>query len=197
MGSEMCIRDSARCDEIAAQGGKIPARGLAAPSHAVFTVATGSVQSNRTRIVHAGYPGIAPELAGNRAGLASATRERNLANPVIQMRTNLSQVRSSGCFRLGVLSGPFDEFAVDEGRAGTEQGDEVGSVDGAPAVLRCLDELERHRQPCGPRAGALGDLGPVPDSGEGGLDRVGRAQMHPVLGGVAPSRTISSISDGA
>ena len=48
--------------------------------------------------------------------------------------------RSLDCFRLGVLSGSFYEFAVDEGRAGTDQGDEVGSVDGVPAVLRCLDD---------------------------------------------------------
>ena len=39
-------------------------------------------------------------------------------------------------------------------------------------------------RPGGPRAGALGDLGPVPDRGEGGLDRVGRAQVDPVLGRV-------------
>ena len=44
--------------------------------------------------------------------------------------------RSLSCFRLGVLAGSFDEFAVDEGRSGTDQGDEVGGVDGAPAVLR-------------------------------------------------------------
>ena len=44
--------------------------------------------------------------------------------------------RSLSGFRLGVLAGPFDEFAVDEGRSGADQGDEVGCVDGAPAVLR-------------------------------------------------------------
>ena len=32
-----------------------------------------------------------------------------------------------GCFRLGVLAGPFDEFPVDEGRPGTDQGDEMGA----------------------------------------------------------------------
>jgi hypothetical protein len=41
-----------------------------------------------------------------------------------------------GGFRFGVLAWSFDEFAVDEGRAGADQGDEVGCVDGAPAVLR-------------------------------------------------------------
>ena len=44
--------------------------------------------------------------------------------------------RSLGGFRLGVLAGPFDEFSVDEGRSGADQGDEVGCVHGAPAVLR-------------------------------------------------------------
>ncbi len=35
----------------------------------------------------------------------------------------------------GVLAGSFDELAVDEGRAGADQGDEVRRVDCAPAVL--------------------------------------------------------------
>jgi hypothetical protein len=35
----------------------------------------------------------------------------------------------------GVLAGPLDEFAVDEDRAGTDQGDEMRRVDGAPPVL--------------------------------------------------------------
>ena len=75
-----------------------------------------------------------------------------------------------GGFRFGVLAGSFDESAVDEGRAGADQGDEVGGVDGAPAVLGGLDELERHRQPGRPRPRSLGDLGPVPDGGEGRFD---------------------------
>ncbi len=41
-----------------------------------------------------------------------------------------------GGFLFGVLAWSFDEFAVDEGRASADQGDKVGSVDGAPAVLR-------------------------------------------------------------
>ena len=43
--------------------------------------------------------------------------------------------RSLGGFGLGFLAGPFDELAVDEGRSGADQGDQVGCVDGAPAVL--------------------------------------------------------------
>ena len=44
--------------------------------------------------------------------------------------------RSLSGFRLGVLAGPFDHFAVDEDRSGADQGDEMRRVDGAPAVLR-------------------------------------------------------------
>ena len=41
-----------------------------------------------------------------------------------------------GCFGLGLLTRPFDELAVDEGRSGADQGDEVWGVHGTPAVLR-------------------------------------------------------------
>jgi hypothetical protein len=41
-----------------------------------------------------------------------------------------------GSVFLSLLAGSLDEFAVDEGRSGADQGDEVGGVDGAPAVLR-------------------------------------------------------------
>ena len=57
-------------------------------------------------------------------------------------------------------------------------------VDRAPASLRGLDELERHRDARGARARTLGDALTEPDSGEGRLDRVGRTQMDPVLGRV-------------
>jgi len=43
--------------------------------------------------------------------------------------------RSLGSFWRGVLCGPLDELAAGEGRSGADQGDEVGCVDGAPAVL--------------------------------------------------------------
>jgi len=51
-----------------------------------------------------------------------------------------------GC-RLGVLVGAFDELAGHERGAGADEGDEMRCVDRAPAVLRGLDELERHREP--------------------------------------------------
>jgi hypothetical protein len=41
--------------------------------------------------------------------------------------------------------GSFDEFAVLEPRAGADQGDQVGCVHGAPAVLGGFDEFEGHR----------------------------------------------------
>ena len=40
-----------------------------------------------------------------------------------------------GSFGLGLLTGPLDELAVDEGRSGADQGDEVGCGDGAPSGL--------------------------------------------------------------
>jgi hypothetical protein len=43
--------------------------------------------------------------------------------------------------------GSLDEFAVLEAGAGSNQGDEVGCVDGAPPGLCGLDELECHRDP--------------------------------------------------
>ena len=78
--------------------------------------------------------------------------------------------------------GSFDELAVLEHRAGTYQYDEVGCVHGAPAVLGGLDELERHRDTGGPRSRFLRDPLAESDGGEGRLDRVGGAQVDPVLG---------------
>ena len=85
----------ARCAEVTARGGKIPARGLAAPSHASFTLATGSVRSNRQKD-RARWPPRHRARAGRQprrtwpALLASGI----LAHPAIQVRTNLSQVRA-------------------------------------------------------------------------------------------------------
>ncbi len=67
----------------------------------------------------------------------------------------------------------FDELAVLELRTGADEGDEMGCVDGAPAVLRGHDQLVGHGQTGGLRSRPAGDLGPVPDGGEGGLDRIG------------------------
>ena len=64
----------------------------------------------------------------------------------------------------------------------------MGCVDGAPAGLGGLDQLERHRDAGGPGAGALGDPLAQPDGGEGRLDRVRGAQVDPVLGGEVVER---------
>jgi hypothetical protein len=61
-----------------------------------------------------------------------------------------------------VLVGSFDEFAALEACAGADECDEFGCVDRAPAGLRRFDQLERHGQARRAGAGALGDLGPVP-----------------------------------
>ena len=45
-----------------------------------------------------------------------------------------------------VVVGSFYELAVDEPGSGPDEGDQVRGVDHAPAALRGLDELERHRQ---------------------------------------------------
>ena len=46
----------------------------------------------------------------------------------------------------------FDELALLGGCSGSDKGHEVGGVDGAPAVLGGLDQLERHRGAGGLRA---------------------------------------------
>src|ERR671933_3066261 len=67
------------------------------------------------------------------------------------------------------FGGSFDQLAVDEGGAGADQGDQVGCVDRAPAVLGGLDEFERHGQPGGAAARPLGDRGSMPHGSEGRL----------------------------
>src|SRR4249919_3432653 len=63
--------------------------------------------------------------------------------------------------------GSFHEPALLEGGAGADQSDEVGRVDGTPAGLCRLDELERHGHAGCSRAGSLGDPLPQPHGGEG------------------------------
>src|SRR5256714_13874892 len=77
----------------------------------------------------------------------------------------------------------FDELPAGERGTGTDEGDEVGCVDRAPAGLGGFDELKRHREAGGLGAGPFSDLGAVPDGGERRLDRVRGAQVDPVLGG--------------
>lgn len=82
----------------------------------------------------------------------------------------------------------FDDHPLLEVCAGPDEGDEVGAVDGPPAGLGGLDELEGHGEAGGSGAGALGDLCSEPDRGEGRLDRVGGPQVDPVLGGEVEER---------
>jgi len=67
----------------------------------------------------------------------------------------------------------LDQDTALRARPGSDQGDEVGCVDGTPAVLRGFDELERHRQPRRPGARARGDLGALPAGRESQLGPVG------------------------
>jgi len=73
----------------------------------------------------ASIAGLPVALSGLLALIAAGTEQ--LSRPVDQDRL--------GCFGLGPLAGALDDFAVDEGRSGADQGDEVGRIDGAPAVL--------------------------------------------------------------
>jgi len=63
----------------------------------------------------------------------------------------------------GVVGGSFDEFAVVEGRTGTDKGNEVRCVYSPPTDLGGFDELERDGQAGRPGSGTLGDLAPVSD----------------------------------
>jgi hypothetical protein len=73
-------------------------------------------------------PVLAAQDRAERLQRAAQPLDEQLSIPVDQDRL--------GGFGLGLLAGPFDEFAAGEGRSGADQGDEVGCVDGAPAVLR-------------------------------------------------------------
>ncbi len=70
--------------------------------------------------------------------------------------------------------GSFDEFPLFESGARTDEGDEVWGVDGTPAGLCGLDELERHGYAGSSRSRALGDSLPQPNGGKGRLGLVVR-----------------------
>ena len=85
---------------------------------------------------------------------------------------------------MGLFFGSFYELAGLEPGSGADEGDQVGCVDRSPAGLSGLDELKGHRQPSHSRARPFSDLASMPDRGESRLDRIRRAQMNPVFGGV-------------
>lgn len=55
-------------------------------------------------------------------------------------------------------------------------------IEPAPGALRGLQQLERHRQSRGSRAGPLGHSRAELHRGEGGLNRIGAPEMLPVRG---------------
>ena len=65
----------------------------------------------------------------------------------------------------------------------------MGCVDRAPVGLGGFDEFERHRHAGGAGPESPGDPGAEPDAGEGRLDRVGGAEVDPVLGALGTSRS--------
>src|SRR6266516_2176783 len=65
-----------------------------------------------------------------------------------------------GVLLVWCLVGSFDQLAGLEAGAGSDQGDQVGAVDRAPAALGGLQQLEHHRQPGVLGARPLGDPGP-------------------------------------
>src|SRR5699024_3801337 len=85
---------------------------------------------------------------------------------------------------VGLIVGAFDEASFLEYRTGADEGDEVGCVDGAPAGLGGLDQLERHRDPGSAGTGTLRDGLSRSDCGYWRLYRVRGAQVTPVLGGI-------------
>src|SRR5665647_839640 len=104
--------------------------------------------------------GLAPELRSQGCGGLSS-RVCNGHRPPPGIHRAIVKSCGWGCSG-GCLGGEcggftFEEFALLEACAGADQGDQVGCVDRAPAVLGGLDELERHRDPGGSGARALGD----------------------------------------
>jgi hypothetical protein len=81
---------------------------------------------------------------------------------------------------LGCSSGAPDP--VLECRAGEDVGDELVAVEARPALLGAREQLERHPERGGLRAGALGHARAQLDGGEARLDRIRGSQMPPVLG---------------
>lgn len=80
--------------------------------------------------------------------------------------------------------GDFGGFlSVDERNSSDHVGDELGAVEQPPSLGSRLHQLVDHRQAGGPRSAPLGLLRAEPHGGKGGLDRVGRPQVNPVLGG--------------
>lgn len=86
----------------------------------------------------------------------------------------------SGCDVLGVGQvglAPFLWLAVDEDGSGSDQGDQVGTVDAAPSLLSGVAQLVGHGQGGLAAPGSLGGLGAESHGGEGRLDGIGAPKM--------------------
>jgi hypothetical protein len=111
---------------------------------------TGAVAARTARWIARPTVQITPVCAGGTWRAGPQVPAMNDARNVCEQLSRPVDQAHLGCFGLGLLGGPFDELAVDEPCPGAHERDEVGCVDGAPAVLCCFDELERHGQPGGP-----------------------------------------------
>ena len=92
--------------------------------------------------------------------------------------------RRVGGFGWGDVGGAFEEFALVEGGAGADEGDQVWGIDGSPAGLRGLDELVGHCHPGRTRTRPLGHSRSQTYCGEVTFDWVGSPEVHPVFGGI-------------
>src|SRR5215472_18519512 len=89
------------------------------------------------------------------------------AHHALSRRAAWGRIFAKGWSRSAPAVVALDLDAVHEGGAGTDEGDQVGPVDAAPARLGGLQQLVGHRQPGAPAARALGLVGPEPDRREG------------------------------
>lgn len=72
--------------------------------------------------------------------------------------------------------------AVLEDDAADHVGQQFMAVEQAPVAGGALREFKHHRQGSDPAAAPFGATMPQANGGEGGLDRIGRPQVPPVLG---------------
>jgi len=84
--------------------------------------------------------------------------------------------RSGGDFRFVFPHTVLENHSLDDlSQAGN-------AVEFPPMSLGASDQHENHRQDAVPRDAAAGLVGAQPHRGEGGLDRISRSNMDPVLG---------------
>ena len=76
----------------------------------------------------------------------------------------------------------FCRLPILEDDTRADEREEVVRIEPAPGALRSLQQLERHRQSGGARAGPLGHSRAERHRGESGLNRVGAPEMFSVRG---------------